>query len=171
MRKHYFQCVLVFIFFLTEIVSAQESKQYPCTADPQYQVLNFWIGTWDVYEGNQKVGQNRIESVLHSCAVIEHWRDMQGHEGKSFFYLDRVTKNWKQVWVTDQGPMKEKTLQKVGPDGSLLFQGQVLSRDGKIIYDRTTLSRQGENVRQVIEQSKDEGKTWIVGFDAIYKRH
>jgi len=158
-------CFLLFLIF-----SLDTHAGSPCETDPAHQILNFWLGSWDVYEGDQKVGVNRIESVLHGCAVIEHWKDMEGHEGKSFFYFDIVSKKWKQVWVTDTGAMKEKILQKIGADGSVLFQGQVSSRNGKLIYDRTTLSKQGENVRQVIEQSRDEGKTWQVGFDAIYKK-
>jgi hypothetical protein len=159
-------CGSVLILFSTFVFC----EQHDCRSLPEYRLLDFWLGDWDVYEGNQKVGTNKIESILNSCAVIENWKDLNGGEGKSFFYFDLSDKVWKQVWVTDHGYMKEKTQQPLSVKGEVTFQGEVFNGNGKKVLDRTRLVLQPNGVRQIIEQSEDVGKTWKVTFDAIYKR-
>jgi hypothetical protein len=141
-----------------------------CDTIPDYHALDFWVGTWDVLAQGQVVGHNRIEKVVHGCALIENWTDAMGGEGKSLFYYQRARQDWKQVWV-DAGGVKEKHVVGRYDDGSVRFQGELPRPTGAFVLDRTTLSplRDG-TVRQVIEQSVDGGKTWTVGFDAIYRR-
>ena len=117
------------------------------------------------------MGTNRISKVLAGCAVHEQWRDARGSEGWSLFYREPVGGAWKQVWVTDQGPIKEKRLVPGAPEGAVRFQGEVARPGGVTVLDRTTLApaRDG-SVRQTIEQSVDGGATWAVGFDAVYVR-
>jgi hypothetical protein len=142
-----------------------------CQTDPAFHKLDFWVGRWDVFAEGQKDGTNVIEKVLDGCAVIENWLDVEGHEGKSLFYYNRVTGKRKQVWVTDQGPLKEKEEVPAPEPGSVRFQGEIPLRGGGTVFDRTTLTPLPDGrVRQVIEQSRDGGKTWKVGFDAIYVR-
>lgn len=141
-----------------------------CDTIPAYHALDFWLGEWSVTAGGQVAGHNRIEKVIHGCAVIENWTDATGVDGKSLFYYQRARQDWKQVWV-DPGGVKEKHLVARYADGSVRFQGELPRPNGAFVLDRTTLSPLADgSVRQVIEQSVDGGKTWIVGFDAIYTR-
>lgn len=141
----------------------------PCTMNEAYGMLDFWLGEWDVYVGDEKVGTNRIEKVLRGCAVMEHWTSGRGWEGKSLFYFEPARALWKQVWVTDTGPVKEKTLVGDFDGDGVRFQGSIPQLQGGAIMDRTTLTRLDDGrVRQVIEQSTDDGETWSVGFDATY---
>jgi hypothetical protein len=130
------------------------------------------VGSWNVVlASGTRAGTNRIEKTLAGCAVLEHWKDVTGNEGKSLFYYHRVQKLWKQVWVTDAGPIKEKRLVQPPSPDSVRFQGEIPLPDGRTILDRTTLTRLPDGrVRQVIEQSTDNGTTWRVGFDAFYAR-
>lgn len=144
-----------------------------CAAREQGDPLAFWVGEWNVYFKDEKVGFNRIERVLGGCAIIEHWRDTTGHEGKSFFYYSPVEATWKQVWVTDtpwqRSGTKEKKLVETLPGGAVKFQGQLLT-PGPTILDRTTLTPLPDGrLRQVIEQSPD-GKTWKPVVDLIHIR-
>src|SRR5262245_21458670 len=164
MRHWIIGCILILV---STFVFGQ---QHDCRSLPEYRLLDFWLGEWNVYEGNQKVGTNKIEPILNSCAVIENWKDLNGGEGKSFFYFNLAHKLWKQVWVTDHGYMKEKTQQQSYVKDVVTFQGEVLNSKGKKVLDRTRLVAQPNGVRQIIEQSEDGGKTWQVTFDAIYKR-
>jgi hypothetical protein len=55
--------------------------------------------------------------------------------------------------------------------GAVRFQGELVANTGKRLLDRTTLTLQPDaTVRQVIEVSKDDGRSWSVKYDAIYRR-
>jgi hypothetical protein len=134
--------------------------------------LDFWVGEWEVFLADgPKDGDNRIEKLLNGFALQENWSDVDRHEGKSWFYFHQPDNRWKQVWVTDSGFVKEKVQVDDAPAGSVRFQGVISLRDGGKLLDRTTLTPQADGrVRQVIEQSRDDGATWRVGFDAYYVR-
>jgi hypothetical protein len=154
-------------------VVAQRST--PCGDEPRFSLLDFWVGEWDVYIGDQRVGGNRIEKILSGCAVTEHWIDASGAEGRSLFFYTPATDAWKQVWVTGAamvpGGVKEKTLREELEGGGLRFQGTVPLPGGGSYLDRTTLiPREDGTVRQVIQISRD-GSAWDdPSFDAIYRR-
>ncbi len=145
----------------------------PCDQNPTYHKLDFWLGDWDVFDikSGQKDGTNRIEKILKGCAIIENWTEAaDGSEGKSLFYLQRATGQWKQVWIEDSGGMKEKSLQDSYSGEGVRFQGQILHKSGGSHLDRTTLiPMSGGRVRQTIEISRDAGKTWEMVYDAEYR--
>lgn len=153
--------------------SGQAQEPPACGDVEAYHRLDFWVGSWEVRVDGRKVGDNRIEKILHGCALMEHWTSVSGGEGRSLFYRVLATGRWKQVWVTSRatraGGLKEKTL--VGDYGGpgVRFQGRIALPDGGSVVDRTTLTPLDDGrVRQVIETSSDEGETWTVGFDAVY---
>jgi len=150
------------------------SKSVPCDQNPVYHQLDFWLGAWDVFDikSGQKDGSNRIEKILDGCAIIENWTEASdGSEGKSLFYVQPANGRWKQVWVTAAGGMKEKSLQESYAGEGVRFQGEIPHRDGTSHLDRTTLApMSGGRVRQTIEISRDQGKTWDVVYDAEYRR-
>jgi len=175
-RTYHF-IVVITLFTALAIAQPQATPQpdHPCDRDPAYHKLDFWLGSWDVFDSHDgtKGGTNLIEKILDGCAVVENWHELdpQGADGKSLFYYQKATKQWKQVWVTAAGPMKEKRLVEELPGGAVRFQGEIPHIDGTSHLDRTTLTPLGkERVRQVIEISRDSGKTWETTFDAEYRR-
>jgi len=167
-------CVHLTICFLALGASAQSApaKPAPCDQNPTYHKLDFWVGAWDVFDlkSGAKDGTNRIEKTLKGCAILENWTETDGSEGKSLFYVVRATGQWRQIWVEDSGGMKEKSLQESYSGEGVRFQGEILHRDGTSHLDRTTLqSMSGGRVRQMIEISRDAGKTWEVVYDAEYR--
>jgi hypothetical protein len=154
--------------------SQAAAKPVPCDQTSAYHRLDFWIGNWDVFDmkTGEKGGTNRIEKILKGCAIIENWTEASdGSEGKSLFYFQPAKGQWKQVWVTDIGPMKEKIAQNSYTGEGIRFQGEIPHRDGTSHLDRTTLiPLSGGKVRQTIEISRDAGKSWEVVFDAEYRR-
>jgi hypothetical protein len=150
------------------------SPYHPCEGDPDYHKLDFWIGTWDVFDNHDSTlnGRDVVEKIVGGCAIIENWKEADGSdEGKSLFFYESAKKQWKQVWVTDAGPIKEKQLIEEMKDGGVRFQGEIPHRDGQSHLDRTTLTPLvGGRVHQVIEISRDAGKTWETVFDAEYRR-
>lgn len=145
----------------------------PCEEVEGFHRLDFWVGEWDVYVGERKVGTNRIEKILDGCAIMEHWAGAEGSEGRSLFYYSAPKDEWKQVWVTSNATrvagLKEKTLIERFEDGGVRFQGRIPLPDGTEAIDRTTLTPLPDGtVRQLIEASMD-GEEWRTNFDAIYR--
>ena len=152
---------------------AQVIEPQSCAHNEQYGMLDFWLGDWDVYVGDNLVGRNTIEKTMKGCAVLEHWQSIDGGRGTSLFYVDGQ-RTWKQVWVTEYGTMpggvKEKTHQPLADERRVRFQGRVYAEDDKSYLDRTTLTDlDNGHVRQVIEVSMDEEATWKAVFDAEYR--
>jgi quercetin dioxygenase-like cupin family protein len=146
-----------------------------CDSIKGYQLLDFWVGEWDVYVGSTLAGRNRIEKILNGCAVAEHWSGTAGGEGRSTFFFDPATSAWSQVWLTDRaaapGGFKQKKLTQVYDDGGVRFQGTITPVGGASYLDRTTLSPQpGGRVLQLIEVSGDSGATWRATFRGEYRR-
>ena len=77
-----------------------QSDLSPCGDREEMHLLDFWVGSWDVFSGDRKIGTTRIEKVLNGCAILEHWKSAAGGEGKSLFYYYPAEERWKQVWVT-----------------------------------------------------------------------
>lgn len=153
----------------------QAQQAPPGCREPVYELLNFWLGHWNVHlsggDESQIVGTNLIEKSAGGCAVFEHWRDAGGGTGESIFYYHPTDRVWKQVWVQADGLVKEKRAVSAPAPGSVRFQGEVQMRNGTRVFDRTTLTPlPGDRVRQHIEISDDGGETWKSTFDAIYIR-
>jgi hypothetical protein len=154
--------------------AAQSAPQPTCVDTPVYRLLDFWLGEWDVFVGDEQVGHNRISKVLDGCAITEDWHGAGGTHGMSLFYVD-PDGAWQQVWVTGRatlpGGTKEKRLVGRPDDRSVRFQGRIRHPEAGEWLDRTTLTGLADgSVRQVIEISRDNGRTWAVNFDAIYRR-
>ena len=153
--------------------TAQDDPPPRCDEAEVYHAMDFWVGDWDVYVGNKVVGHNRIEKALDGCAVFEHWQAADGGEGKSLFFVD-YDGHWAQIWVSQwamtPGGIKEKVMVDDPPEGSVRFQGVIRHPDAGAWLDRTTLTPLDDGeVRQVIEISEDNGKTWSPTFDAVYR--
>jgi hypothetical protein len=131
--------------------------------------LDPWIGEWDVFVGSDRVGVDRVEKALGGNVVLEHWTDVRGGEGESFFYFVAAKALWKQVWAQPDGVVKEKL--STATPGGIRFEGRTMLPDGREHPDRTTLTWLAPGrVRQLIEVSRDGGATWTATFDATYVR-
>lgn len=154
---------------------AQVSYAQGCEENPEFEVLNFWVGEWEVFVDETQVGTNRIEQILDGCAIMEHWQDVRGGQGKSLFYYHPTEGRWKQIWVTPNpfrpGGVKEKAHIETLDNGAIRFQGTVVTLQGQTYLDRTTLiPTENGDVRQIIEISADEGESWREMFNAVYKK-
>jgi hypothetical protein len=96
---------------------AQVIEPHSCVHDELYGMLDFWLGDWDVYVGDNLVGRNTIEKTMQGCAVLEHWQSTDGGRGTSLFYVNGHVRqvievsmdegtNWKAVFDAEYRPTK-----------------------------------------------------------------
>jgi tetratricopeptide (TPR) repeat protein len=153
-----------------EVLQKARVNATPCEYLPEYRQFDFWIGDWDVYsQQGQKVGTNRIEKMDNGCVLLENWVGAGGGPGKSLNYYDHTTKEWVQVWVGGTGNI----LPARGgiKDGSMYLEGTHYIRTGSVLlYRGTWTPLEDGRVRQFLERSRDDGKTWNVWFDGLYVR-
>jgi hypothetical protein len=152
-----------------EMLAEDARRAHPCRDEPAYAELDFWVGEWEVVARGATVGHNRIEKILDGCGVMENWRDAAGGEGKSLNHRHPATGRWHQLWIAANGSTTayEGSLDE---EGAMRFEGERTAPGGDAVPTRMSLTPlPGGTVRQVIEESRDGGATWQVGFDAVYR--
>lgn len=149
---------------------AQNPDSAPC-AGPEYRHFDFWIGNWTVTNPEGKVvGTNVIEPIAGDCGLQETWTAATGGgTGRSLNGYSPQDGRWHQTWIGSGGLLMHLTggLR----DGRMVLEGRTIARDKATILQRITWTPQPDGrVRQLWEQSKDDGKTWTVGFDGMYAK-
>jgi tetratricopeptide (TPR) repeat protein len=153
-----------------EAVTLADKATRPCQFAPEYKQFDFWVGEWDVETAQgQPAGINVIQRIENGCILMENWTGAQGGTGKSINFYNASTGKWRQTWVDSTGGVTE--YQGEYKDGAMRFDGNPITQNGQKILRRLTLSSQGpDRVRQLFEQSADDGKTWTTQYDLIYVR-
>ena len=153
-----------------EAVAEADRNARPCVYRPESRAFDFWVGDWEVTANGAPAGTSRVERILGDCVIFENWTGANGFSGKSFNFFDRAKNRWQQTWVDNVGGLME--FQGEARDGSLHFLGErVLPGRTEPVKSRMTFSSvAADEVRQLIEQSSDEGATWTVVFDGTYRR-
>jgi hypothetical protein len=140
----------------------------PCTTSP-YRQFDFWRGTWNVTQAGKVAGQNKIESVLNGCALMESWQGTGGVTGHSLNIYDSTRDVWHQTWVDSSGSLL--TLEGKFKDGAMVLEGVAVDEKGAKSLQRITwTARSPDEVRQHWQSSSDGGKSWKTEFDGLYKR-
>jgi hypothetical protein len=132
-------------------------------------LMDHWVGEWDVYSNGQKVGQNRIIKSLDGFAVEEFWESSTFGRGRSLFVFEVPTGTWRQLWTSDAGWV----IQKVGTpvENGILLEGTSAFANGTTKKTREHLTRNPDGtVRQHMEDWDETNKRWNSTFDAKYVR-
>lgn len=165
---------IILIIACLGTINAQETQKNskPCSA-PQFHQFDFWLGEWDVTRAGSTTAtpaKSKISRILNECVILEEYEAAsKGYAGKSFNIFDPTTDQWQQYWVDNAGGYLYFTGKF--ENGAMKFLSKGTDTDGKELLTRMTFSAlEGNKVRQFIEESKDKGKTWTVGFDGIYSR-
>ncbi len=159
----------------TTLVDRMENARYPCRASEEAHQFDFWIGEWSVTpwsatgESAPEAGRNRVSIQLEHCLLMEEWTPTAGPGGKSFNFWDSNRRKWRQVWASADG----NSLDYEGEfrDSAMRFSGWTRDSSGKRVLQKLTfLKISADTVRQVFEESADEGRTWRITFDGRYVR-
>jgi tetratricopeptide (TPR) repeat protein len=136
---------------------------------PEFRELDFWAGEWEVFSGNQKVGDSSVQLILKSCVIFENWTSITGASGKSFNKYDPANKYWQQYWVADNGSTTVFTGHL--EDGKMRYHAEQPTANGGTLLQNLTFSKLSpDKVRQFQQNSTDGGKTWRTGYDFLYVR-
>jgi len=152
------------------VLEQADKNARPCVYDPVHWQFDFWVGEWDVFTAQgQNAGTNSIQKTENGCLILENWTSTLSGTGKSMNYYDPSIGKWRQNWVDSHGGMS--SFDGEFRDGAMHFQGENINREGNKESSRMTFTPlPNGRVRQLIEQSKDGGKTWSVYFDGVYVR-
>jgi hypothetical protein len=156
------------LLYAAETMLARTKQQTKACSDEVYRQFDFWIGEWDVKVGDQVAGTSSVQLVSGSCALLENWTGSRGGDGRSLNYYDPATGQWRQLWVGSGGVILE--LAGEYKDNAMRLAGQSRRNGARILTKLTFFNLSPDRVRQVWEQSTDEGKTWSVIFDGAYSR-
>jgi hypothetical protein len=137
---------------------------------PLYRQFDFWIGDWNVTGIKGKMaGTNLVTLEEDGCVLHEHWNGTGGSTGQSFNFYDRTDKKWHQVWVDNSGSWLNLSGEFSG--GKMVLVGTSPGPKGTPQLQRITFSKNADgSVHQVWDTSDDEGKTWAVAFDGLYRK-
>lgn len=141
----------------------------PCTAE-QFHQFDFWIGKWDVYGPKGRLVAHSLIEGVYGCGIRENWMPLSGQNGGSLSIYLPTQKQWEQFWIDSSGT---RVVFRGGWDGKAIVIAGTWptspdSETGPLI--RMTYSRlEGGVVRQLGEQSTDQGKTWRPSFDFTYR--
>jgi hypothetical protein len=167
-KTAYFCFALIFLVFS---LKAAESPQNPktCKNSPEFRQFDFWIGEWDVFVTDKQAGSSSIQLILDDCVIFENYAGQKGYAGKSFNVFDKSSGKWRQFWIDNAGDLL--MFEGEFKDGKLSFTGKSRDSSGATLQQRLTFFDLPDDVvRQLWEQSKNQGKTWEVVFDGIYRR-
>lgn len=152
------------------ILEQVKNNAYPCLTGEKYRHFDFWIGEWDVYVNESKVGENLITVAQGGCAIHENYTTVGNYAGQSINYYDPIGKKWHQHWVGSGGDVYNY-LETKRDKGMLQFESDFMGPKGKISLSRLTFTlNENGTVRQLFESSTDDGKSWSSAFDGIYKK-
>jgi hypothetical protein len=165
---------LLFSFFVVcSLLCNAQPQKTPCTANPVYRQLDFWIGDWDVYGLNgKKAGDSRIELILDSCIILENWKSASSnYSGKSFNTYNSTSNQWQQTWVDNIGGTLEY-LEGNYNNNRMTFQTKPFnfSKDTIAVRKLSLYNLSSDKVRQHFEITKDNGVTWKTEYDLQYRR-
>jgi len=178
------------MLFATTILAAllQSTTPQPAApppfdcSGPEYRQFDFWVGEWDVVpnpdttpataQPSREPARSVIQKTQGGCVILETWDDRQGGTGQSFNIYDRVTQEWHQTWVSNNGGLH----QYWGglKNGAMVYIGEVPLGPAMRFQGRRTIRLSfiplgPDKVRQFSESLKSDG-SWGANYDLIYTR-
>ena len=133
------------------VSSQQVTAPPPACKSPENRTLDFWVGDWDALDdkGNL-IGTNRItRDEYGDCVITEHF-DGSGLIGHSVSVYRPGLKQWRQVWVDNQGGYFDL----VG--GPVTGTDHIFYFENKRVTDAQPFQRM---IWQDVEKERNDGST------------
>ncbi|MEO1038548.1 MAG: hypothetical protein AAFX09_03305 [Pseudomonadota bacterium] len=143
----------------------------PCDAVEALQAFNFWVGEWNVYDGDGVYqGHNRISKTDGGCLIREEWTSANGNTGFSMNFRDHALDAWRQIWVSPglqldySGGLNEAG--EMVLEGEVVYPAQGLTAPFRGVWTPLEDGR----VRQHFTQANAETGAWEDWFIGYYVR-
>ena len=147
-----------------EQAAAPSPPAAPCAA-PEFHQLDFWVGRWDVYPtGKDKLVAHSLIEPVYGCGIRENWMPLSNQPGGSLSIYVPAEKHWEQFWIDSGG---SRAFFTGGWDGKAMV---ITGKWGGPLVRMSYSKNDDGSVRQLGEQSTDEGKTWSPQFDFTYRK-
>jgi tetratricopeptide (TPR) repeat protein len=151
-----------------EVVAAAVKNQKPCMGSPEYRQFDYWLGEWEVMAQGKKLASSSIQLILDDCVIFENYVDVNQYSGKSFSIWDAETKQWQQRYVDSLGAFHAWIGGLENNQMRFFWKHDV---SGTPTTERMTYIREDpDHVRQRIDVTTDDGKSWTTTYDGMYVR-
>ena len=164
--------VLACIVPATARTQSSAAPRPPACGSAEHRQFDFWVGRWDVHRSDTDalVAHSMIELMYGGCAVRENWMPHGRAGGGSLSSWDPAARRWRQTWV--DGGNTYAAFEGGIENGAMVLRGRWLGFNGPgtEVLARMTY-RRGEDgtVSQRVEVSTDEGRSWSLGSDLVYR--
>ncbi len=155
------------------VVAVSMEAPLPATPPPEARQFDFWLGEWKVTSPDGRLqGTSKVELVAKGYGVLEHWRGEApaGNSHRSSLNAwNPHKKRWQQFWVGGGGTVLELD-GGLDPSGRMVLEGEQTDGERRLLNRISWTPGTDGTVRQIWEQSFDDGKTWRSVFDGRYAR-
>lgn len=148
----------------------------PCLYDDRYKKLDFFVGTWDVYVGDNyenKVAVDTVTKFYGGCSIDEKFRWFgSDYVGESISFYDNTDQRFRMCWAGKSGDIRNFEETYSSKDSMQLLAVTVSDSKRTLMHRQMTITYNplNETVHEYIENSYDLGKTWQPDFDALFKK-
>ena len=149
---------------LTAAAQTPSNVAAPRCSSAEYRQFDFWLGEWDVTQGDKTAGHNSIRSILNGCAISEEWSGTRGFKGNSLNFYNADTKRWHQTWIDSQG--QSLALSGQFEAGSMTLQSAPVDTFPR--HRITWTPTPDKSVRQLWQVQDVPGADWKTLFDGRY---
>lgn len=144
----------------------------PACASEAHRAFDFWVGRWDVYrtDTDALIAHSLIERMYDGCAIRESWMPHGRAGGGSLSSYDPAARRWRQTWVDSSNGYA--TFEGGVADGAMVLTGRWLGFNGPGTDVRARMTytrRDGGTVIQRVESSSDDGRSWTLSAEFLYR--
>lgn len=144
-------------------LQSSAAQPAPCSDEAHHQ-FDFWVGRWDVYDPSGKLVAHSLIEPVYGCGIRENWMPLGKPGGGSLSIYVPAERRWEQFWIDSSG---SRAIFTGGWDGkAMVITGTWGGPLVRMSYSKTA----DGSVRQLGEQSRDEGKNWAPSFEFTYRR-
>lgn len=162
----------LFAMSLSPSATTAQIPTSPACAAAEFRQFDFWLGDWEVYGGpklDTVVGHNRIARAASGCALVEHWVNSNGRDGRSLNVYEPARKQWSQFWIGSDGIVLR--LSGGMNEGAMEMRGELANDKGGVQLQRIRWTPRADgSVEQRWDTSDDAGQSWQTSFVGIYRR-